>query len=281
MIQNGDKLQTITKEFDVPPSFSISEILDSLASEFSGAIWIKLERQSSELACKVTFSHQVAVPGPEQGILECLDFEEDGEVKKDDSGSYIENWLENDEPDLHTSDELLQSILMENLVRSVPSYAMSKIEGSTNYYAYRDLGKEYSFYYDGKGQRRDSGWAPFPPDGRQKHVQIDVYNENFGVNFTADEPIAYILQTLLDMGIHTTHSCQCFPFTIYPFMGYFSYISIAGRPKTEKLREVKIEELAEILGLNVKDGPDIVRKWKCSPNRKSLIFDRDDVVLNF
>jgi len=285
MIHNGDQLQTLTKELDVPQSFSTSEILDSLASDFSGVIWIKLERHSSELTGKVTFSHQAAVPGSEHGFLECLDVEESGKVKQANSGNHIMNWLENDEPDIYTSDELLQSTLMENLLRSIPSYAVSEIEGSSNNYAYRDLGKEFDFYYDGKDQRRESGWAPFPRDCIQEHVQIDVYNEKFGVKFTADEQIAHILQRLLDMGIYTEHSCQCYHYTNYPFLGYFSYINInseykSRRPNTEKLREVKIEELAEILGLNVTDGSNIVRKWKCSRNRKSLYFNRDDVVLD-
>ncbi len=285
MIQDGDQLQTLTKELDLPQSFSTSEILDSLASDFSGVIWIKLERHSSEFTDKVTFSHQVAVPSSEQGFLQCLDIDEGGKVKEANYESYIMNWLENDDSDIYTSDELLEITLMKNLLRSIPSIAVSEIEGYSNHYAYRDLGKEFDFYYDAKDHRREYGWAPFPSDCIQKHVQIDVYNENFGVKFTADEPIAHILQRLLDMGIYTEHSCQAHCMTTHPFHGYFSYINInteykSRRPNTEKLREVKIEELADILGLNVLDGSNIVRKWRCSANRKSLFFNRDDVVLD-
>ena len=152
-------------------------------------------------------------------------------------------------------------------------------------YLYRDGTDEYAWFVDAKGERQASGWTPFPmPKGLMAHVQVNISSETYGVAFTVDEGLAPIMQVLLDRGIYTEHSCECYRLASHPFDGLFAYINVAdfqkgtaGRPNTERLRSITATELAGELGL-APEGAG-VRTWCVNEHDNVLMFNPAAVVL--
>jgi len=152
-------------------------------------------------------------------------------------------------------------------------------------YVYRDGSDEFSWFMDARGVRQCSGWTPFPyPTGMSAHHQIKIESEEHGVAYTADEGIAHILQFLLNLGIYTEHSCECYRLSSHPFRGLFAYINVATfqkgaptRPNTSRLRSITATELASVLGLSA-HGEDVLR-WHVNEANNVLLFDPAAVVL--
>ena len=152
-------------------------------------------------------------------------------------------------------------------------------------YLYRDGTDELAWFMDAKGERQASGWTPFPmPKGLMAHVQVNISSETYGVTFTVDEGLAPIMQVLLDRGIYTEHSCECYRLASHPFDGLFAYINVAdfqkgtaARPNTERLRSITATELAGELGL-APEGAG-VRKWCVNEHDNVLMFNPAAVVL--
>ena len=152
-------------------------------------------------------------------------------------------------------------------------------------YLYRDGTDELAWFMDAKGERQASGWTPFPmPKGLTAHVQVTISSEAYGVAFMVDEGLAPIMQVLLERGIYTEHSCECYRLASHPFDGLFAYINVAdfqkgtsARPNTERLRSITATELAGELGL-APEGAG-VRTWCVNENDNVLMFDPAAVVL--
>lgn len=152
-------------------------------------------------------------------------------------------------------------------------------------FLYRNGTDEYAWYIDAKGERQASGWTPFPmPKGLKTHVQVNVSSETYGVAFTVDEGLAPIMQVLLDRGIYTEHSCECYRLASHPFDGLFAYINVAdyqkgtaARPNTERLRSITATELAGELG--PAPGEAGVRTWCVTEHDNVLMFNPAAVVL--
>ena len=152
-------------------------------------------------------------------------------------------------------------------------------------YLFRDGTDELAWFMDAKGERQASGWTPFPmPKGLTAHVQVTISSETYSVSFTVDEGLAPIMQVLLDRGIYTEHSCECYRLASHPFDGLFAYINVAdfqkgtaGRPNTERLRSITATELAGELGL-APEGAG-VRTWCVNEHDNVLMFNPAAVVL--
>jgi hypothetical protein len=152
-------------------------------------------------------------------------------------------------------------------------------------YLHRDGTDEYAWFVDAKGERQASGWTPFPmPKGLTAHVQVNISSEAYGVAFTVDEGLAPIMQVLLDRGIYTEHSCECYRLSTHPFDGLFAYINVntqhqgtPSRPNTERLRSITATELASVLGLPA-PGEGAAR-WQVNEHDNVLLFDPAAVVL--
>ena len=158
--------------------------------------------------------------------------------------------------------------------------------GAQDGYVYRDGSDEFSWFMDEKGTRQQSGWTPFPfPLGIMAHSQIEVKSSEHGVAYTADEGIAHILQFLLNLGIYTEHSCECYHLSTHPFDGLFAYINVntqhqgaPSRPNTDQLRSITATELASVLGLPA-PGEGAAR-WQVNERNNVLLFDPAAVVLS-
>jgi len=152
-------------------------------------------------------------------------------------------------------------------------------------YLYRDGTDEFAWFIDVKGELQTSGWTPFPlSKGFSPHSQVQISSEVYEVAFTVDEGLAPIMQILLDRGIYTEHSCECYRLASHPFDGLFAYINVAdfqkgtaGRPNTERLRSITATELAGELGL-APDGEG-ARRWYVNEHDNVLMFDPADVVV--
>lgn len=152
-------------------------------------------------------------------------------------------------------------------------------------YLFRDGTDELAWFMDAKGETQASGWTPFPmPKGLTAHVQVTISSEAYGVAFMVDEGLAPIMQVLLERGIYTEHSCECYRLASHPFDGLFAYINVAdfqkrtaGRPNTERLRSITATELAGELGL-APEGAH-TRTWCVNEHNNVLMFNPAAVVL--
>ena len=164
-------------------------------------------------------------------------------------------------------------------------YLQALREGDKMGYVFRDGTNELNWYLNQEGEKKTTGWTPFPSaNGFQKHNQNEINSPKYGISFLGDEGISKILQYLLDNGIYTEHSCECYPLTAYPYQGLFSYINLGPfkrgsdeRPNTENLRLMKATELAVFLGLSNDNNEQ--DRFQVSFENNVLYFDMDDVSL--
>tara|TARA_B100002051_G_scaffold266325_1_gene293354 strand:- start:108 stop:863 length:756 start_codon:yes stop_codon:yes gene_type:complete len=164
-------------------------------------------------------------------------------------------------------------------------YLQALRRGDQMGYVFRNGTNEYDWYLNQEGEKKTTGWTPFPStNGFQKHNQKEINSPKYGISFPGDEGISKILQYLLDNGIYTEHSCECHPLTAYPYQGLFSYINLGPfkrgsdeRPNTENLRVMKATELADFLGLSNDNNEQ--DRFRFNSKNNVLYFDMNDESL--